>query len=55
MSQAEEIQVEDSPEIRDKKILRKNRILGLILFVFALTMIILTYLMFKRYEFVPYK
>lgn len=55
MNQSDKIYAEDSSQIRDKKILRKNRILGLILFIFALTMIILTYLMFKRYEFVPYK
>lgn len=34
---------------------RKNRILALALGVFALAMIILSYLMFSHYQFVPYE
>lgn len=40
---------------RQRKLRRKNKILALAIGAFALTMIILSYLMFSHYQFVPYE
>ena len=40
---------------RLRKLRRKNRILALIFGAFALTMVILSYLMFSKYSFIPYE
>lgn len=40
---------------RRNKVRRKNRILVIIIGAFALAMIILSYLMFSHYRFVPYE
>ena len=44
----------ETPE-RLRKIRRKNRILALAIGAFALAMVILSYLMFSHYKFVPYE
>ncbi|MCI0530867.1 MAG: hypothetical protein L0Y74_02805 [candidate division Zixibacteria bacterium] len=38
-----------------KKIRRRNLVLGLAIGIFALTMIVLSYIMFSHYQFVPYE
>lgn len=38
-----------------KRLKRKNRIVAALIGLFALTMALLSYLMFSRYEFIPYK
>jgi hypothetical protein len=38
-----------------KKISRRNLVLGLAIGIFALTMIVLSYIMFSHYQFVPYE
>jgi flagellar biosynthesis/type III secretory pathway M-ring protein FliF/YscJ len=40
---------------RFKKLRRKNKILALAIGAFALAMVILSYLMFSHYKFVPYE
>lgn len=40
---------------REKRLKRKNKILALAIGAFALAMIILSYLMFSKYRFVPYE
>jgi predicted nucleic acid-binding Zn ribbon protein len=39
---------------RQKKLRRKNKILALAIGAFALAMVILSYLMFSKYTFIPY-
>jgi|GEM_PF-6985505 len=38
-----------------RKLRRKNRILALMIGAIALTMVILSYLMFSKYTFIPYE
>ena len=40
---------------RQKRLRRKNKILALAIGAFALAMIILSYLMFAKYRFIPYE
>ncbi len=40
---------------RLKRQRRKNKVLALIIGAFALTMVILSYLMFAKYTFIPYE
>jgi hypothetical protein len=51
--QAESLSVKEIE--RAKQLKRKNRILALIIGAFALTMVILSYLMFSKYSFIPYE
>jgi len=55
MSQLSENTLTTEEIERQKRLKRKNKILALAIGAFALAMIILSYLMFSKYKFVPYE